>query len=403
MTGDYVCSQSLFCTIYLYSSKMSRETNSKHRAESSSHGQYEGSLVLGGYDQSRLVENSSITIGMPQGTNKEQLRVLVSSMIINYANGSEPLSTAGSFQAVVESTLPYLYLPEDACEKFVRAFGLHTFDGDFYTLDSGEVARNKADIQSVEFVIQDPSNQRNSVTITLPYAAFNVNASWTWGYPTPQPIVPIRPMADFAVLGRTFLQEAYVFANYESDVMTFNVSQAAFPTPSAGSKIRSVYSSSYHNSHSHMLGGGAIAGIVIGVLFTIGALATIIWYFRFKKGPAPSNISPEISAEEAVSSQGAISELTSRPSHRKHMSELSSGSENDTHLRWNAIHEMEVKPNADRQDYNQTELADIHPLELALPQELEGEGTLGLRTEASEYSVSDRIETGEDTREERNV
>ena len=80
---------------------------------------------------------------------------------------------------------------------------------------------------------------------------------------------PIRRQQDetYAVLGRAFLQEAYIHANYEPDVLKFNISQRAYPASNVPSDIVTVLATPLRiiNNNSG-LARGAVTGIVIGAV-----------------------------------------------------------------------------------------------------------------------------------------
>jgi hypothetical protein len=69
---------------------------------------------------------------------------------------------------------------------------------------------------SVSFSLGNDNNPANWVTITLPYAAFDLQVSHPF-YTVRTNYFPIRRAKNSTqyTLGRTFLQEAYVIADYE--------------------------------------------------------------------------------------------------------------------------------------------------------------------------------------------
>ena len=113
-------------------------------------------------------------------------------------------------------------------------------------------------------------------------------AHWSWGYDTVggQPLFPIRRQVhpDYAVLGRPFLQEAYIHANYEPDVMKFNVSQRAFPAANTPSEIITVQATPDRIiGDDDTISRGAIAGIVIGSVAGVALVAFGIWFFVVRR------------------------------------------------------------------------------------------------------------------------
>jgi hypothetical protein len=111
----------------------------------------------------------------------------------------------------IDSTVPYLYLPLETCQKFEQSFGL-IWDQSMgmYTVDEKLHESLKTSNPSFTFTIGD-SEGGPMVDIVLPYASFDLRASY--------PLVPndtryfplLRAENDTQyTLGRAFLQEAYV-------------------------------------------------------------------------------------------------------------------------------------------------------------------------------------------------
>jgi hypothetical protein len=161
-------------------------------------------LTLGGYDASKFDEN-----GITWSFNEEDVRdltVQVSSIsVTNSSITSSLLSSPVSM--FIDSTVPYIWLPLDACKQFEKAFNL-TWDNNtqLYLLDDKKHTALLSQNSSVVFTLQ---NGGSSVNITLPYAAFDLTAS----YPlvaNPTRYFPLKRAKNKNqyTLGRTFLQEA---------------------------------------------------------------------------------------------------------------------------------------------------------------------------------------------------
>ena len=85
-----------------------------------------GSLTLGGYDASQFVANP-ITFGFNQVDNRAWT-VTIQEISFNTADPrSLLLSQNNTVAALIDSTVPYIYLPGEVCGKFEEAFGI-TFD-----------------------------------------------------------------------------------------------------------------------------------------------------------------------------------------------------------------------------------------------------------------------------------
>jgi hypothetical protein len=119
----------------------------------------------------------------------------------------------------IDSTVAELYLPVEICKAFEDAFGLQ-YDSktDLYlvndTLHQSLLAQNP----SFTFTLGQKQRTDASVRITLPYAALDLEASPPYrGLQRKTRYFPIRRGngTDQWVLGRTFLQEAYLTVDWE--------------------------------------------------------------------------------------------------------------------------------------------------------------------------------------------
>lgn len=172
--------------------------------------------------------------------------------------------------------------------------------------------------------------QQTTQNIELPYAAFDLQASYPY-YETPTRYFPIRRAANETqyTFGRTFFQEAFVIADYERH--NFTVAQASFdsldtakivaiekPTSSAGTN-----SASASNNSARGLQGGALAGLVVGSVVAAALLAililVLIWRRR-ARDPGVVSVSekqdPDM-RESLETPTSAIKELPVSESHRE--------------------------------------------------------------------------------------
>jgi hypothetical protein len=248
-----------------------------------------GSLVLGGYDNSRISGKPVSFKLSPDSAQSKDLLVSVASIDFRYNDHTgkgvySPLQS--SFNAILDSTLPYLFLPTDVCETLKDALGLE-YDqySDLYTINSTSLASNKDNINSITISLSAAftGSTNDTIGIIFPYNAFDAVASWTWGYNGSQSIFPIRRApSNTAVLGRAFFQEAYV--SYNSDEQTFNVSQAK-PlkelNPNAQIMDLTPPSTTSHNASG--LPSGAIIGIAIGTTaVALVIISALLWFCLFK-------------------------------------------------------------------------------------------------------------------------
>jgi hypothetical protein len=312
-----------------------------------------GSLVLGGYDLNRL-DDPVIDFPMPSGLGQDTLEVSVDSIVVGFGDGSSQTVGVDSnqnpttFNAVIDSTYPFLYLPQATCNKFQQVLGLN-FDNKtgLYTLNDTQRANNLANIDHISFVISDSSSHKATTSIQLPYVAFDLNATWPI-YDTAQHYFPIRPSSTTTnVLGRAVLQEMYIIADY--DHQNFTIAKAALHQTGITQVISISNSTTSATNHgSSKLSTGAIVGIVIGAVAGVLIICLIAWLLYRKRQTKKEQLEEDKAFElaeeakhdrrhtvETVTSQysGATELDSGRPVHKRHVSELSSDSNEDGHAR----------------------------------------------------------------------
>ncbi|KAL9127673.1 MAG: hypothetical protein Q9217_003500 [Psora testacea] len=243
------------------------------------------SLTLGGYDASRFIPNDVNFQFAP--TQMQQLTIGLQSITYSDSKGEKPLLSEGIL-ALVDSTVPYLWLPQTACEVFESVFGL-SWDPirNLYLInDTAHDTLMEAN-PSVIFELANSLSGGPSVNISFPYASFDLNAS----YPitkTQTRYFPLQRAADgdSHTLGRTFFQEAYMIVNHEYS--NFSVAQSKFDTntPSHivaitananGSSTTNPTSSGLSRTTgngSQSISTGAIAGLAIAIA-VVGIVAAI--------------------------------------------------------------------------------------------------------------------------------
>lgn len=253
------------------------------------------SLTLGGYDASRFTAS-----GQTFPFNEDNSIVLSLGVqkitAINTLLGTRSLLNNAIF-SVIDSTLPHIWLPRQSCDSFADAFGL-TFDSDtnLYLVNDTIHERLRSLNPSVTFSLGNDANPATLVSITVPYAAFDLQASDPI-YPNATNYFPIRRATNESqyTLGRAFLQEAYIIADYERS--NFSVHQATFKSPAPAQQIVTIHdplenttTSTTDNGTQSVdtksgLGTPAIVGIAVGVgvLALILIIAAFIWYRRRKR------------------------------------------------------------------------------------------------------------------------
>lgn len=265
-----------------------------------------GSLVLGGFDQSRFVKPSttdpSLTFPFYTDISRDLLVGVSSIRTTNtLSSGAETSLLDQSFHAFIDSTVPHLWLPETVCKAFEDAFGL-TWDSEseLYILSAEQHSALINLNPNITFDLTPtlPAAAAGQVVpITLPYSAFDLNVSWPFGEGVndtePRYYFPLKRAANETqyTLGRAFLQEAYLIADYERQ--NFSIWPCAWDDKSKESHMVTIFSNSTANQTSttnsadaqpgkKKLGAGAIAGIAVGGFIGILALAIgIFWGVRW--------------------------------------------------------------------------------------------------------------------------
>ena len=222
-----------------------------------------------------------------------QLVVGVQAITYTDSKGDKALLSEGIL-SLVDSTVPYLWLPQSSCQAFEKVFGI-SWDPikNLYLVNETTHATLLKTNPSVTFSLAN-SGSPSAVNITFPYAAFDLNASF--------PLVkaesryfPLQRAADdnAYTLGRTFFQEAYMIANFEDS--TFSISQATFdasvpshivpiaasttgtsPSSPSGTIIKSS------GNGSKGIGTGAIAGVAIAIAL-VGIIVAIVAYIYMRR------------------------------------------------------------------------------------------------------------------------
>ncbi|KEF53009.1 uncharacterized protein A1O9_10917 [Exophiala aquamarina CBS 119918] len=267
------------------------------------------SLTLGGVDANRFIPNNmTFTLRTDYAPVVAINSISVSANPPNDASlpvnwNSNPVSLSDSFQAdtfTIDSSTPFLWLPEAICDNFAQALNLTYNDTLQLYLYNNDSSPN--DLKSwnltFTFAIGNLPGSSSNLDLTLPYDAFNLQLSYP--FPNldanftspPTSYFPLRKTADPTqyIIGRSFLQETYLVVDYERN--NFSLSQAVF-TVEAVNNVNLLSITRPENSiwpgpsvssvTSSALSTGAKVGIAVGAVI-IALLATAaLWYFCIKK------------------------------------------------------------------------------------------------------------------------
>ncbi|KAL6712545.1 hypothetical protein ACN47E_000422 [Coniothyrium glycines] len=248
-----------------------------------------GSLVLGGYDKTRFVANDII---FPLGADISLDFQVAVQKITMQSPGNDLMETP--IISYISTLVPDIWLPVDTCEAFSKAFGL-TYDNitEAYYVDAPQHQKNLDEEPVVKFQI-GPDTTAASVSINMPYWNFYMAATTRDTNSIMQEggfRFPIRRAAKDTqyILGRTFLQSAYLTADY--DRSTFNLSQALYPSSSSKADIISMLppgsagltpgNNNQGAGSTVALSTAAIGGIAVGgIIFVAASLAGVFFMRR---------------------------------------------------------------------------------------------------------------------------
>lgn len=261
------------------------------------------SLTFGGYDANRFTPHD---ISFELDPNLDPVVALNGiSVTASPLPGANSTGWSGSSQILlgpsdtalytIDSSTPYLWLPETVCLRFEKALGL-TYDSNIrlYTFsnDSTQPETLANWNLTFNFIIADLPGSSKVVSLTLPYAAFDLELT----YPFPglnndqfSPAIKYFPLrkADNDTqytLGRAFLQETYLKVDYERS--TFSVYQAIFATDATTNislvdvlppDTRSLPGGQGSRS-GHGLSKGVIIGIAVGGIVIVALILIFLFY-----------------------------------------------------------------------------------------------------------------------------
>ncbi|KAJ4336438.1 hypothetical protein N0V87_005454 [Didymella glomerata] len=247
------------------------------------------SLTLGGYDASRYITNNLSFVFAAD--NERELVVELAELTAKTTTQSNinllPAST-GNITLSIDTTVAELYLPQTICDAFEETFGL-TLDNTtgLYLVDDLLHETLLAQDPSVTFSLRQSRTSNQTIQITLPYGAFDLQAQRPYrGLNDTRRYFPLRSGKDENqwALGRMFLQEAYItvdhdrsrFSVYQCD-WTYGKPQEILPILSPDyarlSPVTPKRPTADGSSESHT---GVTVGVAVGCVFLVVFVGTAI-------------------------------------------------------------------------------------------------------------------------------
>ena len=280
-----------------------------------------GSLTLGGFDASRIVPNDLTFIFAPD--NERDLVVGLVGLTANTTGQTDiDLLKRDDVTMFIDSTIAELWLPVEVCKAFEDAFHLKLDPTtDLYLVDDSLHQSLLSQNPSVTFTLGQKYSTDATVRITLPYAAFDLQASAPYrGLKEPTKYFPIRRgnESNQWVLGRTFLQEAYLTVDWERQNFSLSAVDWTFGNPV---DLNPIVSPQYAVPHYTAppkpgLSTGAIIGIAVGVGFTFAMVVSAVgwWFWRRRHKRKLAAVKAKYEADmAAVSSKKATTEMVEEP------------------------------------------------------------------------------------------
>jgi len=278
------------------------------------------SLTLGGYDTSRFVPNDVEFTFAPDNT-RDTVVAIQSISKVDEGNTNDTELLPEPIWALLDATVPQIWLPIEACQAFEQAFGLiYDTATNLYLVSESLHNSLKARNANVTFTLGYGMVGGSTVSITLPYASFDLTASPPYqGLAQSTYYFPLQRAQNESqyTLGRTFMQEAYITVDYER--AKFNVSQASW-VQNAAPNLVGIPAADAHDAtdysgntvavltkHSSGLSSGAIGGIAAAaavlLLLVVGA---VIWHFRRRKRQANGSILSHSSSSSASKQEAVV-------------------------------------------------------------------------------------------------
>ncbi|KAF4624771.1 hypothetical protein G7Y89_g13401 [Cudoniella acicularis] len=252
-----------------------------YSAGASYRNQSPASLTLGGYDAAAFKPNN-LNFTLNSNATREMVIGIQEIQADNTLVGTVSLLPQGIL-SFIDSTIPEIWLPLEACLIFENSFGL-IFDNytERYLLNDTVHLKLKELNPTITFKLGANATGGPTIDLTFPYAAFDLEAGWPI-YQNQTNYFPLRRAlneSQFAI-GRIFLQETYLIADYERG--DFSISQSVF-TADPKPNVISILPVEELDTPNRGISQGVIIGSAVGTFALLTFLCVGIFvYWRFKK------------------------------------------------------------------------------------------------------------------------
>ncbi|KAJ6263055.1 hypothetical protein Dda_1614 [Drechslerella dactyloides] len=264
------------------------------------------SLVFGGYDTSKYVDNDLIFTQSNDFTYAFLVAlssIKASGVYVNGERGTAELldndwrRTTSSQQIAIDSSTAYLWLPNATCAIFERALNLtYNETVGLYLLTEQQHDQLLNANPTFTFTIADSAQNTTTMNLEIPYSAFSLQASGPeiLGSNTKSWYFPLKrlPEEGNPRLGRAFMQEIYLFAEYHFG--TFRIFQADWSNQPSNI-VTHLPTQIFRKGGGSSTPIGAIVGGAVGGVAVIAALVGGWWWWRRRQQPpAPEPASAAI-------------------------------------------------------------------------------------------------------------
>ncbi|KAJ5383483.1 hypothetical protein N7517_001394 [Penicillium concentricum] len=196
-----------------------------------------GSLILGGVDDTRHLGNLRISledIGIGVATGDSPFDFENKSGLFKWGNSV----SSRAKRVEIDPTLPYLYLPKETCDTLAAELPV-TFNEDlglyFWNTDES-YEKMTSSLAYISFTFEKDATNTQNITIKVPFQLLKLTLQ--------EPLVehnttyfPCYPSDSF-VLGRAFLQAAFIGTNWQEGIGSGYWFLAQAPGPAIGSGVQ---------------------------------------------------------------------------------------------------------------------------------------------------------------------
>ncbi|KYK59578.1 Eukaryotic aspartyl protease family protein [Drechmeria coniospora] len=346
------------------------------------------SATLGGYDTTRFVSHANnFTLNLAEGIPRPLVRGIqiaaktVQDKPAQWTSLTQILSDWNTtFLPLIDSSTPYLWLPEPICDRFARALNL-TYNSTFelYTLSNTQYRDfTSQDALTFTFTFTSYDNHNDfglplsvpgAVNITLPLKAFVglleypfQGGAIKYGAPAVPYFTLKKAPGNETIIGRSFLQEAYLITRY--DEASFSIHQARYPSMDANPNlvpIRQPSNSPFDPPpkpfNGAVLSTAQMVGVVLGAVFLCLAIFLSLCYcccYR-KRGPRQTKDTVEVDDQKDSTStivpdspRTPVSRLLSKIGRRRRSRRIATGAGDAIQMPYEApdcqIYELPASP-----------------------------------------------------------